>query len=423
MLGQGLVQSQTQRLNLTQSLQQSIQLLQFDVEELDKYLDEAALNNPFLVVHQKTRPLATQVDFFEQLPAPKKYSLVDYVQEQLTMNWHDTRLRKMLWTLSESLTEKGYLIAQPAELLKEYQPTQLEIADCLTLFSQLDPPGLGARNLQESLTLQLARCPDKKIALQLVQHYYDNFICHRWSKIVARTQLSESDIQTAFDQLKTLSPYPAYGFSDSTITYVRPSLIVYEEQGCLKLTLGSGEQDGVGFAQSDYDQYQCAATKEVETYLHMQLADFHFLANSLAHRRRTILRIGQVILQRQTNFFETQGRAQIKPLLLQEVAQQLNVHPSTISRAIRGKYLQTSFGNYALKQFFGRSLPQQQEISTNDVKKVLARLIQEEDAKNPYTDRQLVELLKDKGFVIARRTVAKYREQLGFLKAKQRQRI
>ncbi len=423
MLSQGLTQSQTQRLNLTQTLQQSIQLLQFDVEELDKYLDEATLNNPFLIVNKKTRPVMKQIDFFEQLPAPRKYSLVDYIQEQLIMNWHDTRLRKMLWTLSESLDEKGYLIMRPVELLKEYQPTQLEIEDCLTLFSQLDPPGLGARNLRESLVLQLERCPDKKATLQLVQNYYDDFIYHRWSKIVARTGLSERELQAAFDQLKTLSPYPAYGFSNTTITYVRPSLIVYEEQGDLKLALGSGEQDNVRFAQLDYERYQSDATKEVNAYLRTQLADYHFLTKSLTHRRRTILQIGQVILQRQENFFKDQGRTQIKPLLLQEVAQQLNVHTSTISRAIRGKYLQTTFGSYPFKQFFGRSLPKQKVVATSDVKKELAHLIQEENVKEPFTDVQLVELLKEKGFKIARRTVTKYREQLGFLKAKQRQRI
>lgn len=423
MLGQRFIQSQTQQLNLTYSLRQSIQLLQFDIEDLDKYLNEAALNNPLLIIRKKSSSVVTQDDFFEQLSAPEKESLVEYVQEQISMNRYDTRMHEMLLVLSDSLDDKGYLVARPSVLLKDFYTNQIEIDNVMKCFGQLDPPGLGARNLQESIIKQLEGSTEKGTLLYLVRNYYNDFVNHRWSRITSRTELNEKEIQDLFDQLKVLSPYPAYGFSDTQNIYICPSLIVQNNAGNMKVILGPGERDSIDFSYADYDRYHINSTEIVNKYLSAQLENYHFILSSLAHRRRTILRIGEVVLNSQYAFFKSQGQAQINPLLLKEVAQQLSLNPSTVSRAIRGKYIQTSFGNYPLRHFFGRSLSPQQKISTNEIKEILSNLIENENSNEPYTDAQLVECLKNKQIKIARRTVAKYREQLGFLKSKRRKRV
>lgn len=423
MLNQGLTQVQAQKLNLTQSLQQSIQLLQFDAEELDEFLEEASLNNPFLQIRRKSNSLIAQTDFFEQLPMPQKYSLTDYVQEQIKMSWHDTRLRKMLLVLSGSFDDKGYLLARPQELLQQFSPTSVEISDVMTLLSQLDPPGLGARNLQESLALQLERTDNHSPALGLVRNHYEDFIYHRWGKIIQRTNLTSRAIQNAFDSLKTLSPYPAYGFSETQITYVRPSLVIDLSNNELSVSLGVGEQIRVSVNESEVAGYRSSSDSEITRYVGMQMADYHFLEHSLAHRRATILRIGQVLIHKQAAFFITRDQIELHPLSLQDVANELDLNISTISRAIRGKYLQTRFGNYPLKQFFGRSTAHDENLTVADVKSILVDVIASENKTSPYSDIDLEKCLAGKNIKIARRTIAKYREQLAIPTAKQRREI
>lgn len=440
-LKQNQSQAQIQKLAMTQKMQQSLRILQFNSTDLVDFLREQALDNPLITIkltadHPDSSSLVTQTNqttedkhqaFLEQLPA-EKVSLFDHLIEQIHLNYRDTFLRTLLLYLVGYIDANGYLTLSVATAANQAGTTEIEMLDALTLLQQLEPAGIGARTLQECLMLQTERdnnAPD--LAYLLLEESFDQLVNHQWEPISQRYQMSLSDIQVIFDYIQSLSPRPGTAYSLTLAQFIKPDLEVTLMDG--QLTLGSTRdyQPQVNFQKKYYDRYTQVADTELQDYLKARKAEFDWLKEAVEKRGDTILRVGTEILHRQADFFYERTHP-LTPMTLKEIAAALALHESTISRAVNQKYMRTPFGIFELKSFFTQSISQHQAdgdskpVSNQAVKVKLQAIVDNESKQQPLSDQKIVDLLEQSGFSISRRTVVKYRDSLGIPSSSKRKR-
>ncbi|MDN5982810.1 MAG: RNA polymerase factor sigma-54 [Lactococcus sp.] len=440
-LKQQQAQAQIQKLAMTQKMQQSLRVLQFNSTDLVDFLREQALDNPLITIkltadHADGSSLSTHANqlsedkhqaFLAQLPA-EKISLFDHLIEQIHLNYRDTFLRTLLLYLVGYIDANGYLTLSVETAASQAGATEVEILDALTLLQQLEPAGIGARTLQECLMLQTERdnhAPD--IAYLLLEESFDQLVNHQWEPISQRYQISLSDIQVIFDYIQSLTPRPGTAYNLPLAQFIKPDLEVTLIDG--KLTLGSTRdwQPQVNFQQKYYDRYKQVADTELQDYLTARKAEFDWLKETVKKRGDTILRVGTEILHRQADFFYQQTHP-MTPMTLKEIAAALGLHESTISRAVNQKYMRTPFGIYELKSFFTQAISKHQAdgdsnpISNQAVKVKLQAIIDNENKQQPLSDQKIVDLLDQSGVSISRRTVVKYRDNLGIPSSSKRKR-
>ncbi|MHC5268172.1 RNA polymerase factor sigma-54 [Enterococcus sp. LJL98] len=416
-------QKQVQKFVLTQQLQQSIQILQYSTEELRIYIENEALENPLIElveVHDLAPNERTQnyqgeeSDYLTQIPDTSQ-SLFESLIEQIHLNYRATYLRTLVLYLVEYIDLNGFLTISLEEAAEQTGGSLIQMLDALTLIQQLDPAGVGARNLQESLMLQTERDNHAPaLAYLILEESFDALVDRKWEDISKRIGVSLQEIQKVFDYIQHLSPTPGAIFSDTRDLYIVPDLTVKEVAGKLLLVSNKRSMPEIKFQTHYFNQMAQSGDEEVTQYLKEKQQNFEMLKKMIEQRGNTIYRVGQFILTHQEDFF-LDGRRPLKPLILKEVAQSLDLHESTISRAVNGKYLATDFGVFELKHFFRSKIVSKdgEESSTDEVKNWIQRMIQEENKQKPLSDQKIVDLLGEKGFKISRRTVAKYREQLG----------
>ncbi|MFD0898745.1 RNA polymerase factor sigma-54 [Loigolactobacillus binensis] len=422
-------QKQVQKLAMTQQLQQSIQILQYNAEGLQQFLQQKSLENPLLMVHHSTPDQANfsgsqrRVDNFMNAIPDTQQSLFEYLLEQVHLTMRDTPLRDLVLFLLEQVDLNGYLRISDDEIKAQTGAQSLQILDAVTLLQQLDPPGVGARNLQESLLLQTENdnhAPN--LAYIVLEEDFTNFVERKWAFIAAKYQVTVAEIQHIFDYVQTLTPRPGAAFSQTQNTFVRPELVVQVQADQLQLSLTREGRPQIVFQQRYFTRMVQTNDREVTAYMKEKKQEFDWLQKSVGQRSQTILRVGQEIIQRQHDFFFDAKRP-LKPLLLRDVATKLNLHESTVSRTVNGKYLQTDFGIFELKHFFTNAIGNQKDDSAASVKRQIQELIDQEDKNKPLSDQRLVNLLSAAGVTISRRTVAKYRESLGIGGSSKRKRF
>ncbi len=443
-------QKQVQKLAMTQQLQQSIQMLQMNREDLTGFLKQKALGNPLIEVKVKgpaesdfSAPTISRTasesyhqfmdERMNRLPN-KPVSLFAYVVEQIHLNMRETYLRKLVLWLSEFLDKNGYLTISLEEASRQAGAEQIQMLDALTLLQQLEPAGVGARNLQECLMLQTERdeyAPN--MAYVILEEDFHDFANRKWEKIAKKYAISLKEVQIVFDYVQLLSPHPGAAFARENEQFVRPDLIVREGQHELSVHSVQSGLPIVTFQKEYYQQMMALGDKEVSTFMKGKYTEYDWIQKSLAQRGETIARVGAAIVEKQKAYFLNEKRP-LSPLTLKEIAEEVGLHESTVSRAINGKYLQASFGIVELKNFFTagltRSTPktsgkksEDELVSVENVKQELKQLIDEEDKKKPLSDQKIVDLLKDKGIQISRRTVAKYRDNLHIPSSSKRKRV
>ncbi len=424
-------QKQTQKLAMTQQLQQSIQVLQFTTEELTKYMENQALENPLIEI---TPPVYTsnyakarksngpQMDFLNQIPDTKQ-SLFEYLIDQIHLNYRDTYLRTLVLYLAEYIDLNGFLTITLEEAQENTGGTSIQLLDALTLIQQLDPAGVGARNLQECLMLQTERdeqAPD--LAYIVLEEFFDELVNRKWEVIANHFQVDLSTIQQTFDFIQTLTPTPGASYGHIEGLYIVPDLTVQIEGQTIKVISNKKAQPTIDFQQNYFDKMQQTNDPEVLAYLKEKKQNFDWLKKTVSQRGDTIYRVGSAIVSHQSDFFLDPTHP-IKPLILKDIAQELAIHESTVSRAVNGKYLETDFGTYELKSFFSQGIASKSgQLSANDVKQQIKHFIDEEDKSKPLSDQKIVDLLRQKNMDISRRTVTKYREQLKLLASSKRKR-
>ena len=433
-------QKQVQKLAMTQTLQQSIQMLHYNTEDLFKFLESKALENPLLDV-KITRDYAEptyksrgyqgddqeELNYLNQIP-DNQTSLFEHLVEQIHLNYRDTYLRQLVFFLVEYIDVNGYLTITLEDMMSQTGAEYLQALDALTLLQQLEPAGVGARDLQECLMLQIERDESApSMAYIVIEEHFEDFAHRRWEKIAKDYQISVSEIQKISDYIQLLTPNPGAGYGEVLSQTIYPDIIVKvnDHQEIEVLSTKSGKPT-VAFQSSYFERMAQVEDPEVQEYLNEKKAEFEWLKRSVEQRGDTILNVGTEIVKRQKSFFLDHS-APLIPMKLKEIAEVLNVHESTVSRAVNGKYLQTDAGTFELRSFFTTGLSQgddsQDDVSADSVQKEIARIIAEEDKRKPLSDQKIVSLLKEKDIEISRRTVAKYRDILAIPSSTKRKRF
>ena len=306
-----------------------------------------------------------------------------------------------------------YTLEEGEEMLKRVQ--------------DLDPPGVGARDLRECLMLQLEEAGlSQSVPYRLVRDCFDELIAHRWSEISKRFGISAGDVQKAADEIAKLDPKPGLRFRSGDENYIIPDLIVDKIDGQYHVFLNDANLPRLRLSKA-YQEIARDKKKfegENKEFISNKLNSANWMIQAIEQRRQTMLKVMNYIVDRQRDFFD-KGVQYLKPLTLREVAEVINMHESTVSRVTNEKFVQTPRGVLPLKFFFSSGLATSEgdDVSARGIKAQLQKLVQEEDPRHPLTDQAIVNILRESGVQIARRTVAKYRDQLGVLSARMRKRI
>ncbi|UUV99143.1 RNA polymerase factor sigma-54 [Vagococcus luciliae] len=437
---QGQSQVQTQKLAMTQQLQQSIKILQYGTEDLLSFLNDKMLENPLIdvsVSDMDTQYLEPKnydasksdgkTDWINQIPETTQ-SLFHYLIEQIHLNYRDTALRSLSLFLVEFIDTNGYLTISIEEAMKLKQATYIEVLDALTLIQMLEPAGVGARNLQECLMLQIERDDNAPNQAYLVlEEYFDELANRKWQKIEKKLGILLVEIQEIFDYIQKLHPNPGSLFYSDEDSIIYPDLEVKVDRTDNSISIVSTKvgKPVISFQTTYFEKMSHQGGEEVKRYLNDKKSEFEWLKKTLEQRGNTILRVGEEIVKKQSAFF-IESNHPLTPMKLKSVAEELSLHESTISRAVNGKYLTTDFGVFELRSFFSTGLEQKNSnevIGVNDVKQLIETIIREENKTKPLSDQKIVDLLKEKNIQISRRTVAKYREELGIQSSSMRKRF
>jgi RNA polymerase sigma-54 factor len=334
-------------------------------------------------------------------------------------------LEQILEGINDVVAKAAESAGRDDETLPFYKMAEAEAM--LAIIQRLDPPGTGARDLRECLLLQLRDSGQAgTLADRLVRDFFQELIAHRWSDVARKVGVTTTEVQHAADEIAKLSPKPGLAQSGKQDNYVIPDMVVEKIDGQYMVFVNDGNLPRLKLSRvyQDIARDKKKFEGENKEFITNKLNAAQWLIQAIEQRRHTMLKVMHFIVDRQREFFE-KGVQYLKPLTLREVADAIDMHESTISRVTNEKYAQTPRGVLPLKFFFssGLSTVDGEDVSARGIKDTISKLVQDEDPKNPLTDQAIVEVLERDGVQIARRTVAKYREQLGVLSARMRKRI
>ncbi len=465
---QALHLRQSQHLTLTPQLQQAIRLLQLSTLEINQEVARLLDENPLLeredddaaqpyahgdaAAAQTTESTAAKDDTPQQADeewtreewtassfssgsapddeegtrheiAADTPSLREHLIWQLNMGSLDTRDREIIGLLIDALDENGYL-AQSLEDIAEMLPPQLDITlddleTALVQLQHMDRPGIGARTLSECLSLQLKALPQdtpcRDMALRLVTQHLSLLAAHDYTKLKKTLRCDDAALRTAQSLITHLQPRPGAEFEQRAADYVVPDVVVERHKGEWRVRLNQEAMPRLRVNQMYANILQQRGEKN-EQQLAGQLQEARWFIKNMQQRFDTILRVSQAIVERQRHFFE-HGEIAMRPLVLREIADQLELHESTISRVTTQKFMLTPRGIYELKYFFGSGIATENggACSSTAIRALIRQLVSQEDAHHPLTDNRMSEILAQQGVLVARRTVAKYRELLHIL--------
>lgn len=408
---------QVQGLSLTQGMRQSILILQSDAIDLADYLSDQSLENPLFDVHVNLdMPFIDNVETTSNQIKDDQQSLFEYLLDQVQLTMRKTPLRDLVVYLIEQLDPNGYLTVTDEEIFAEVPDiTPIMLLDAKTLLHQLDPPGIGAKDLQECLYLQAEADHANKAVMSMLSDKFDMFTRHEWKKLKRSLKLSNAQLQEDVNFIQSLSANPGQRYTSQNEQYVVPELQIKKNHDKLTLSVTKYGQPQLVFAQETFDRLNQSTDEDVKKYIRSKYNQYKTLEYNLQRRIETVSIIGKCIVKAQYKFFMQESKS-LEPLLIRDVAQKLQMSESTVSRTINGKYIQTDFGIFELKEFFSRrsKVTVGKVRSVDQVKNRIKDILNNEDKTKPLSDQMISEILVAGGSQIARRTVAKYREELGF---------
>lgn len=379
------------------------------------------------------------------IPHRVETSFYDTLKTQLLMLELDDREQKVAEQIVGSIDDDGYLrravnsIADDLAFRQNVISNEEEIKSLIQQIQQFDPAGVAARDLQECLMLQLLRKKaegqEVETAIEIIEKHFDEFTKKHYDKIQKALNLGGEQIKEVITQIIKLNPKPGgqVGETNKMQTYVVPDFFVLNINGKLEVTLNSKNAPDLRISEGyrdmlkDYDRgnKKDRRQKEAVLFIKQKIDSAKWFIDAIRQRQHTLLTTMQTIVDYQHAFFLSGEDTDLKPMILKDIAERTGLDISTVSRVANSKFVQTEFGTYRLKFFFSESLVTDsgEEVSTREVKKILSDLIEEENKKKPLSDEKLTSALQEKGYNIARRTVAKYREQLNIPVARLRKEL
>jgi len=466
----GLHLRQRQQLVMTPKLQQALKLLQMPAIELQQMLKQEIMENPlleevedYLETQEDEQEQAdsrkeegkesentnedgdidwaeyfqsgfeigyglgeeTQEEFFERVPIAKR-TFADQLISQLRIATEDERTLEIGDYIIGSLDESGYLTCELEEIASTFDVPVAEAERVLSIIQTFDPPGVGARNLQEGLLIQLrTKGLEDSLAARIISDHFTDFKQKKYLEISKKLKIPVQEVQNQCKIISTLDPKPGLEIMAGDPQYVIPDLVVEKVDDKYVVYLNDKNIPRLRISQAYQEELlkdnKDGGGKETKEFINSRLKSARWLIQTIEQRRRTMVKVMECIVEKQHAFFEA-GTAHLRPLTLQQVASEINMHESTVSRVTTNKYVQTPRGVFELKFFFSSSLgtTDGNEISAKSAKDKIRRIIEAEDAHNPLSDQKIADMLRGGGLNIARRTVAKYREQLNILPARMR---
>ncbi|HIX96710.1 MAG TPA: RNA polymerase factor sigma-54 [Candidatus Alistipes avistercoris] len=374
-------------------------------------------------------------------------SLQEYLVEQLSYRNLSERDMKLAVYLIGSIDEDGYLrrdlesISDDIAFTVGIETSVGELERLLDIIHELEPAGIGARDLRECLLLQMNQMQvntrARRLARKILTNYFDEFVKKHYEKLIARLQVSEEEFRDAIAEIRRLSPKPgnlyAEGGTDTT-PYIVPDFILDYQDGHFQLSLNSYNVPEVKINRRYVDMIRDMVgsdgrvkekDREAIQFVKSKIDSAKWFISAIKQRHDTLMRTMQTILDYQQEYFKDGDRSKLRPMILKDIADRTGLDVSTISRVVNSKYVQTQFGIILLKSLFSEAMQTDsgEEVSSYEIKNILQQCIDEEDKRKPLTDETLMDILNTKGYHIARRTVAKYREMLGIPVARLRKQI
>lgn len=469
-LGYDLTIEQTQKLTMTPELIQAIQILQFNTQELESFVQEELMQNPVLeydnseIRRDKDTELSktekiekkeveeSEIDLrekvkeaeyddisykqweyskdhdetsFEQFVS-KEETLEDYLLLQLTFSSLKGDDLKIGRYLVESIDENGYLTVETGKVARCFKTSEASVEHVLDVIQTFEPHGVGARSLEECLIIQLAAKGMLEDSIEyIILNHLQDLGDNKLNKVAKITGMTVEQVQNLTDLIRTLEPKPGRQYSSGETTkYVVPDVIVEKVNGEYQVLTNEGTVPRLMVSPYYMNlAKQAPHDEELSKYLNDRYNAAIWLIKSIEQRKQTIYNVVNSVIEHQKEFLDN-GPKYLKTLTLKQVAEDLGVHESTVSRSINGKYVQTPRGVFEIKYFFSSGVTDRmgEGMSSNSIKTFIKEIIDGEDPKKPYSDQDMVEILSRKGIEISRRTVAKYREGMNILSSSKRRR-
>ncbi|NOZ75267.1 MAG: RNA polymerase factor sigma-54 [FCB group bacterium] len=380
------------------------------MEDRDEY-------EPANIYNQSREPL--------DLPLPERRDFIDTLLDQINLYELTDEERHLAEEILWNLDDRGYLGVDLELIADRYELTVEDLEPVLKIIHQLEPPGIGARNLQECMLIQLEDEQDT-LAYDIVRNHFDDLAHKRYETIERKTECTRDELAVAMERIADLNPRPGEGLALDRSSIIIPDLIVREQEGRWIIQV---YDSGIPELRVNPDyiamfEEQAVESADTRKYLKEHIDSANWFIQAIRQRRQTMRNVMRAIIDRQPEFFQGQVD-RLRPMKLQDIADEIGMDISTISRSTRGKYVDTPFGVFELKSFFteGMTFSDGRTVSNHQIKQTLKKLIEAEDKHHPLNDEQLVHKLIIAGYPVARRTVAKYREQLGFPVARLRRQL
>ncbi|MGE4282604.1 MAG: RNA polymerase factor sigma-54 [Clostridia bacterium] len=432
----------TQKVVATPQLQQFVKILQMNHQELSNYIEQQALDNPIIETevdyddlenHQKLQKklewledsdeenrvyyqtLEDKESFDFSLTSKAYESLEYHLLSQLELLSMPSKRYKITKYIIQSLNHNGYLDATIEEIALVFKTSHDIVENCLKIVQTLEPSGVGARSLKECLLIQLRNMEvENETLITLITHYLDDLGKNKLHTIAKDMNISIEKVKELYLIIKSLNPHPGNSFSsDQQIRYIKPEIIVVKFKDYYEVLLNDFAYPKMNISNYYTTILKSTKDEDAKNYISKKVEQASWVIKCIEQRNSTLLGVAKIIVDVQKKFFDA-GPGNLSPMILKDVADRLSVHESTVSRAVNEKYLQCSWGLFELKDFFtsGFNTKEQIDLTSENIKIMIKEIIDSEQKKKPYSDQKITDLLNEKGLSVARRTVAKYREEM-----------
>ncbi|ARA94195.1 RNA polymerase sigma-54 factor [Rhodothermaceae bacterium RA] len=419
-----------------------------EIDTEEEYDWEEYLNSSDDLYGYKARVDQSSEEEERELPMPARVSMAEHLMEQVALLDLDSTEQLIAEQIIGSIDEDGYLRRPLESIIDDIMfnqgvlLTEQDVERVLHRIQRLDPVGIAARDLRECLLVQLEVMPEdtpgRDTAIRMLKEAYKPFTMKHFGEIMKRLDIDEEALKEAFDLVQRLDPKPGEGEFSAAQNYITPDFTVRYVDGNFIIMLNGRNAPELRISRQYRQMLQQLAAEqkkgknaqngfdaETRKFLKDKMEAARWFINSINQRRHTMMKVMQAIVQLQEDFFKF-GEGYLKPMILKDVAEIIQMDISTVSRVVNGKYVQTEFGVYELKYFFSEGIKKadsDEEVSNKEVKAIIQSIIEQEDKQKPLSDQKIAKMLEKRGFKIARRTVTKYREQLGIPVARLRREI